>query len=320
MGVEFSLPPWQAWWWCCFDSFIFVLSLYLVPKRLRQLPRSDPSQIKARYAAVASATLLAVGFTLMLARPVIGGPSLRKWIGVHTTRFGTALILPTMLTSCLFLGPLATMVWMARETAKHEVTSVGHTRPRAHVLPWHVAIWRELAKKANISHGRYVTIRNLLVGPIAEEVVFRGCSIPLLLGAGVERTRIIWLSPLMFGFAHLHHAYEWLRQGHAARTVAIGVIFQMIYTSLFGAYAVFVQMRTGHLASSILVHALCNFMGVPDLTFNVAPGNSQESTPTSVLYQRRIGIWCFYCTGVCLFCVLLFPLTSPGLYGSILWS
>lgn len=40
----------------------------------------------------------------------------------------------------------------------------------------------------------------LQVGPIAEEVVFRGCSIPLLLGAGVERTRIIWLSPLMFGF------------------------------------------------------------------------------------------------------------------------
>ncbi len=38
------------------------------------------------------------------------------------------------------------------------------------------------------------------VGPIAEEVVFRGCFVPVLLGAGVLRTKIIWLSPLLFGF------------------------------------------------------------------------------------------------------------------------
>lgn len=38
------------------------------------------------------------------------------------------------------------------------------------------------------------------VGPIAEEVVFRGCSVPVLLGAGVSRMKIVWLSPLLFGF------------------------------------------------------------------------------------------------------------------------
>lgn len=42
--------------------------------------------------------------------------------------------------------------------------------------------------------------RDVQVGPITEEVVFRGCSVPVLLGAGISRMKIIWLSPLMFGF------------------------------------------------------------------------------------------------------------------------
>ncbi|CAN0202345.1 unnamed protein product, partial [Ectocarpus sp. 4 AP-2014] len=67
--------------------------------------------------------------------------------------------------------------------------------------------------------------------------------------------------------AHLHHALEWLRQGNSARAVAVGMLFQIAYTSVFGAFAAFVQLRTGHLVSSILVHMLCNFMGVPDITF-----------------------------------------------------
>lgn len=45
----------------------------------------------------------------------------------------------------------------------------------------------------------------------------------------------------------------------------------------------------GHLASSIVVHMLCNYMGVPDITFSIAPGNPRESTRTSVLYEHRIG-------------------------------
>ncbi|CAM9367501.1 unnamed protein product, partial [Hapterophycus canaliculatus] len=114
--------------------------------------------------------------------------------------------------------------------------------------------------------------------------------------------------------AHLHHALEWLRQGNAVRAVAMGVLFQIGYTSVFGAFAVFVQLRTGHLISSILVHMLCNFMGVPDITFSIPPGNPRESTRTSVLYEHRKGLWCCYGVGIFLFCCLLRPLTSPNLY------
>lgn len=50
----------------------------------------------------------------------------------------------------------------------------------------------------------------------------------------------------------------------------------------------------GHLVSSILVHMLCNYMGVPDITFSIAPGNPRESTRTSVLYEHRKGGLCHW--------------------------
>lgn len=57
-------------------------------------------------------------------------------------------------------------------------------------------------------------------------------------------TRVLMRSHRFFA-AHLHHALEWFRQGHAPRTVMAGVIFQIAYTSIFGAFAAFVQLRTG---------------------------------------------------------------------------
>lgn len=39
-----------AWAWCWLASITFVVSLYLVPARLRRLPRSDPAQVTATHA------------------------------------------------------------------------------------------------------------------------------------------------------------------------------------------------------------------------------------------------------------------------------
>ncbi|CAM9684495.1 unnamed protein product [Laminaria digitata] len=258
--------------------------------------------------------------TAQLARPVEDGLPLRTWIGVDTHNLGVALVLPLLLTCCIFLGPLVTMAWMTHKLTLSEITPMGFSQPRERPRPLHKVAWGELVNKANLPSGTYSVIRNLMVGPLAEELVFRGCFVPVLLGAGVSKTKMIWLSPFLFGSAHFHHALEWLRQGYSARMVLTGVLFQMTYTSAFGAFAVFVQLRTGHLASAVLVHVLCNFMGVPDITFSVAPGNPRESTSTSVLYKHRTGLWCCYGIGICLFFALLFPLTSPSFYASLLWS
>jgi prenyl protein peptidase len=40
-------------------------------------------------------------------------------------------------------------------------------------------------------------------------------------------------------------------------------VFQLAYTTLFGAYATFLYLRTGSLLAVVLVHAFCNWMGLP---------------------------------------------------------
>lgn len=75
----------------------------------------------------------------------------------------------------------------------------------------------------------------------------------------------IFLSPLVFGLAHAHHLYEF-RLAHPGVPLAAALLrsaFQLGYTTLFGAYATFVYLRTGSLLAVFAVHVLCNCMGLP---------------------------------------------------------
>jgi prenyl protein peptidase len=69
----------------------------------------------------------------------------------------------------------------------------------------------------------------------------------------------------VFGLAHLHHFYEF-RVTHSETPLFAAIarsVFQLTYTSVFGAYATFLFLRTGSLLAVIAVHALCNSMGLP---------------------------------------------------------
>ncbi|KAJ1675893.1 CAAX prenyl protease [Spiromyces aspiralis] len=48
-------------------------------------------------------------------------------------------------------------------------------------------------------------IRNYIVGPIVEELVFRSAIVPLWTRAAFSPSRIIFLSPAIFSLAHAHH-------------------------------------------------------------------------------------------------------------------
>jgi prenyl protein peptidase len=102
-------------------------------------------------------------------------------------------------------------------------------------------------------------------GPLTEEVLFRSASVPLMVLARTSLTRTIFVSPLVFGLAHLHHLYEF-RVTHPGVPLAAALlrsVFQLGYTTLFGAYATFVFLRSGSLLSVFGVHVLCNCMGLP---------------------------------------------------------
>ncbi len=100
----------------------------------------------------------------------------------------------------------------------------------------------------------------------------------LLARTSIPKT--VFLSPVIFGMAHFHHFYEF-RTTHAHVTVAAAVArsaFQLAYTTLFGAYATFLFLRTGSLLAICVVHAFCNSMGLPRVWGRVQPDDTAAAT------------------------------------------
>lgn len=85
--------------------------------------------------------------------------------------------------------------------------------------------------------------------------------------------------------------------------VATQVAFQFAFTTVFGWFATFVFLRTGHLTAAVAVHAFCNLMGFPD--FGVL-----NSHPAKGLIRAAFGL------GICVFCALIGPLTQPSLFAN----
>jgi prenyl protein peptidase len=107
--------------------------------------------------------------------------------------------------------------------------------------------------------------RTYIAGPITEEVLFRSVIIPVHILAKISSSRIVFLTPLHFGIAHVHHFYEFkLTHPHTPLLPSLlRTLFQFAYTTLFGWFAAFVYVRTGSLYVCILIHTFCNFMGLP---------------------------------------------------------
>lgn len=58
-------PAWQAWGAGLGMTAIYVFSLYLLPASIRGRPRDDPVHIRARFASVGTACLLALRCVLV---------------------------------------------------------------------------------------------------------------------------------------------------------------------------------------------------------------------------------------------------------------
>ncbi|KAK9919086.1 hypothetical protein WJX75_009296 [Coccomyxa subellipsoidea] len=94
-------------------------------------------------------------------------------------------------------------------------------------------------------------LRDILMGPLTEEFAFRSCMAPLLLLQGLSAGLTILVTPLFFGLAHGHHLYEYVvHQRQSLKTALFAVAFQFGFTTMFGWFATFVFLRTGHLAAA----------------------------------------------------------------------
>jgi len=293
----------------------FVGGLYLVPADIKKRPRDDPTQIKCRLAAVGvSSVLSVVTFITIAAEPLAS-------LGFRAEGFVAAATIPLGLTALLFMGPLVTLAlaalhirtldvhWDGRRQYESPPESPWVYKPRKEPRSMLAAILYVLHEKIEGS-THLSLVRNLLLGPITEELVFRGCMLPLLLCAGVQPWKVIVLGPFLFGVAHVHHFLN-RRLEVGWKKALLESLIQLTYTYLFGIYSAFVFVRTRHLVAPTLAHMFCNFMGLPDLGF-LSPASSR----LSCLHEYRNVIIGVYLVGIALFVMGLGPLTEPSLYGS----
>ncbi len=109
--------------------------------------------------------------------------------------------------------------------------------------------------------------RNFVAGPANEELFFRSLLLPLhmLITPAPTPSTLIFATPLYFGIAHIHHFYEFTLTHRFTPLIPALVrsLVQFGYTNVFGWYATFLFLRTGNVWGVVVVHAFCNWMGLP---------------------------------------------------------
>ncbi|XP_047433364.1 CAAX prenyl protease 2 [Mugil cephalus] len=274
---------WMSVLVCLMLACSYVGSLYVWRS---DLPRDNPAVIKRRFTSVLIVSGLSPLFVWAW-REFTGvrtGSSLLALMGIRFEGLIPAVVLPVLLTMVLFLGPL---MQLAMDCPWSFIDGV-----RVAFDPW---FWMLC-----FSDMRW--LRNQVVAPLTEELVFRACMLPMLVPCAGPSTAI-FICPLFFGVAHFHHVIELLRfrQGTLSG-IFLSAVFQFSYTAVFGAFTAFIFIRTGHLIGPVLCHSFCNYMGFPSIS-------------TAMEHPYRLTILSSYLLGVFLFFFLLFPFTNPSYYG-----
>mmetsp|Transcript_6729 Transcript_6729/g.14850 ORF Transcript_6729/g.14850 Transcript_6729/m.14850 type:complete len:310 (+) Transcript_6729:88-1017(+) len=288
---------------CAFATSLYVGLLYI----WRGLPRDHPLTIKKRMLSV---LLACVAAWLPLYWAYHASTSsqvkpLTQLLGLTLRGMPLVALLPLALTMTFFAGPLL-YDFLHDPTALLEapITLLAYSRDLTTALLG-LKLQRAMDVAASPFADRHLLLwRNLVVAPLSEEFVFRGCMVPLLLLQGSSKAAAILLPPLFFGAAHLHHLHDLLTyQRVAPRTALPMVLFQFTYTTVFGWYECLLFINTGSLVAPVVVHMFCNLMGVPHFGRMMQQGGSRPWVPLLVT-----GL------GVAGFAALFKPLTSPLLY------
>lgn len=262
---------------CTSMALLYVVSLYLWSHDNRY-NRNLPKVIKRRFLSVLSTSAICFIIVYFLSKND-EHHSLNELIGVRFDyqTFIHVLTIPLILTMILFAGPIL----QAFTLQNHSITF----NCFKNIIWW----------------------RNIVVSPFTEEFVFRSCMIPLLVNSlGLKLT--IFLTPLTFGLAHLHHILESVfnNNDRNLKIIILEHMFQLFYTYLFGLYSSFLFVRCANLIPCFVCHAFCNFMGFPNIP-EVLYANELSK------FMRYFIIFTYF-VGLISFIFLIGSLTEPNIY------
>lgn len=262
---------------CFVLSVVYIASLYVWNSPHN---REHPSTIKRRFFSVFIVTLISPIFLYLgLDEEILQKASIWELLGLRWPGLFQAGTLPFLLTMVLFLGPLSVQilngVWKSYAEPMYWLGSV-------RTLIW----WR-----------------NHVVAPLSEEWTFRACMLPLLLQCFTQTTAI-FICSLFFGVAHFHRVVERVKMGMEIKLALFISCFQFVYTTLFGVYAAFLFVKTGHFIAPFVAHSFCNHMGFPELSEVIAYKDPLKRAALFSLFVIGLLAWCF----------LLTPMTDPTIY------
>lgn len=210
--------------------------------------RDAPSVIQARIRAVTITVTISIitTFYLLHNNGQLGLEATLHNLGLWPIS-PLAVLQPLLLTFILYTGPLYNDIYLNRSLSPLS------------------SLWSEIVTSLSSSIG----YRNYIAGPLTEELLFRSTILPIHLLSTLADSpkKLVFLTPLYFGIAHIHHFYEF-RLSHPDTPLTpalLRTIFQFGYTTVFGWYAAFVYLRTGNIYAVFVIHAFCNYMGLPRL-------------------------------------------------------
>lgn len=144
-----------------------------------------------------------------------------------------------------------------------------------------VLSWRWTRNRALPGRGRFdvwMFLRNWLIGPLIEEIVFRCINCTLLSNDFPTHYNVI-ISGLLFGAAHFHPQIMQHVFLDMERQLLVDSLLQFMYTSAFGMYVASIFMKTRSLWPGTIVHIFCNAMGLP--TGDIIRGRWMKLATTS---------------------------------------
>ncbi|KAL1306587.1 hypothetical protein AAFC00_005271 [Neodothiora populina] len=309
---------------------VFYIAPFYISPTLRSTSlsnRNNPAVIKARIRAVGLTCLLCTAINVLVLVGSSGATAydVLRMLGIYPIHL-VDVAKCLLLVAVLFVGPLFE-VGIAESQWRY----------------WYQ--WRYIKETI---YDDWQGWRNILLGPASEELVFRSLAISLFQLAGSSPIYITFVSPLIFGLAHLHHLHEfivskqrpdatYLETASTPSVLIPGVVRSLVmfmYTSLFGFFEAFVYLRTGNVWSCFVAHAFCNCMGLPRFLGRVGKGLGKATNaeaPVSAAMQdvaneihpeseeHDLGIewtvvyYVLLCVGAYAFKALLFPLTESDL-------
>lgn len=281
---------------------LYVIPFYLSPttRPSKTLSRDAPSSIRARTRTVNLSTVVcSLTTVLVLSRNHVSASQILTLLGLWPiSPLDTARTM--LLVTILFAGPIFEYGLVDGD-------------------------WKDWIRLRGLREtlSSWIGYRNFIVGPVSEEIVWRSCMVPLHLLARFSGKQIVFLTPLYFGIAHLHHLYEF-RITHPKVPLVMAVLrslFQFTYTSLFGFFAAFVFLRTGNIVTCVLAHTFCNWMGLPrfygrvGVEAGMASGSADVHRQESQLSKgisRTIAYYIILVLGAYGFYAQLFSLTESS--------